>query len=582
MKKDLDYIKNRFADRTFKDKKGVELKDRLENLKNKRFSDTISKDENGNILQWVNFVQEGGGVLGISLVGYVFVLEYLGIRFLRLAGTSAGAINTLFLASMGEKHDPKSPELFDMMMDDNRFNMKSFVDAGSGIVRFMIFSLSRGMGLISNILISYLALAALALIILPLLSYIGMEMKMAYLIFMAVFVLMSVIIGVLLSLLHRFRYGINPGRTFEEFLVTELDKSGITSQELLKKRAEGYMNISPKRFVNTPEGKVLPKNKADVPVYEAFEAFSVPHLNKAVPLNNNSEPIEPGNNLWYSSISSEMDEYNITDKKIGTEAYRPEENSGFPELYLIRDEKQAKEKKETAVVTAAEDSDQPAVTKKDKKKIRESLKKIYFDYSFVTTDIANQCKIVFPLDEDLYDFKKSVRPAVFVRASMAIPLFFEPKILPVNKGADWLGAKGNVNRSDTGVLIDGGSLSNFPINLFHLRHIKEPRVPVLGARIVDAKPVVNSRQNLTFGNYLGNVINTLRNNEDSSFLAINPFYKEHSIAEIKAYETKINWLNFNISTKEKEELFLKGVEAALIFLEKFDWKKYKADRKKLK
>jgi NTE family protein len=82
------------------------LGQRLEKLENKRFSDAISKNDDGKILQWVNFVQEGGGTLGISLVGYVFVLEYLGIRFLRLAGTSAGAINTLFLASMGEKDDP--------------------------------------------------------------------------------------------------------------------------------------------------------------------------------------------------------------------------------------------------------------------------------------------------------------------------------------------------------------------------------------------------------------------------------------------------------------------------------------------
>jgi hypothetical protein len=39
----------------------------------------------------------------------------------------------------------------------------------------------------------------------------------------------------------------------------------------------------------------------------------------------------------------------------------------------------------------------------------------------------------------------------------------------------------------------------------------------MGARIMDEKPVANQRQKLTFGNYVGNVINTLRNNEDSSF-----------------------------------------------------------------
>jgi NTE family protein len=74
-----------------------------------------------------------------------------------------------------------------MMSDEKRFNMRSFVDAKLGIVRFMIFSLSRGPGLISNILISYLAIAALALIILPLLSYAGVDIFPAYLIFMSLF-----------------------------------------------------------------------------------------------------------------------------------------------------------------------------------------------------------------------------------------------------------------------------------------------------------------------------------------------------------------------------------------------------------
>ena len=46
-------------------------------------------DTNGH--QYVDLVQEGGGVLGIALLGFTYVLESMGIRFWRLAGTSAGA-----------------------------------------------------------------------------------------------------------------------------------------------------------------------------------------------------------------------------------------------------------------------------------------------------------------------------------------------------------------------------------------------------------------------------------------------------------------------------------------------------------
>ena len=61
---------------------------REENELDFHFSDIL--DEQGN--QYVNLVQEGGGTLGIALLGYIYVLEEMGIRFLNLAGTSAGAI----------------------------------------------------------------------------------------------------------------------------------------------------------------------------------------------------------------------------------------------------------------------------------------------------------------------------------------------------------------------------------------------------------------------------------------------------------------------------------------------------------
>src|ERR1700712_4712142 len=67
-------------------------------------SDVI--DNNGN--QYVNLVQKGGGVLGVALVGYTYILEQMGIRFLRMAGTSAGAINTALMTVIDKKTDAKS------------------------------------------------------------------------------------------------------------------------------------------------------------------------------------------------------------------------------------------------------------------------------------------------------------------------------------------------------------------------------------------------------------------------------------------------------------------------------------------
>lgn len=62
----------------------------------KVFSDIV--DSKGN--QYVDFVQQGGGVLGIGLIGYTYILEQAGIRFYSLAGSSAGALNALLMASL--------------------------------------------------------------------------------------------------------------------------------------------------------------------------------------------------------------------------------------------------------------------------------------------------------------------------------------------------------------------------------------------------------------------------------------------------------------------------------------------------
>ena len=69
-----------------------------------RISDIV--DEAGN--QYVDVVMEGGGTLGVALLGYLYVLEQMDIRFLRAAGTSAGSIVAMLLAGGGPIAQAKS------------------------------------------------------------------------------------------------------------------------------------------------------------------------------------------------------------------------------------------------------------------------------------------------------------------------------------------------------------------------------------------------------------------------------------------------------------------------------------------
>ncbi len=116
------------------------LLERAENLrlKGKRFSDV--EDEEGH--QYVDLVQEGGGVLGIALVGYTFILEKAGIRFFSLAGTSAGAINTLLVASLGKPGQAVSEKIIEILSDKNLFD---FID-GPPYIRKLLKKVIRKKG----------------------------------------------------------------------------------------------------------------------------------------------------------------------------------------------------------------------------------------------------------------------------------------------------------------------------------------------------------------------------------------------------------------------------------------------------
>ncbi|MCL2152437.1 MAG: patatin-like phospholipase family protein [Oscillospiraceae bacterium] len=67
--------------------------------------------ENDREYQFVDLVMEGGGTLGIALVGYIHALEQAGIRFLGIGGSSVGAIVALVAYSCGNRIEEKGEKL---------------------------------------------------------------------------------------------------------------------------------------------------------------------------------------------------------------------------------------------------------------------------------------------------------------------------------------------------------------------------------------------------------------------------------------------------------------------------------------
>ncbi|OUJ75958.1 patatin-like phospholipase family protein [Hymenobacter crusticola] len=201
--------------------------------------------------------------------------------------------------------------------------------------------------------------------------------------------------------------------------------------------------------------------------------------------------------------------------------------------------------------------------------------------ALVTADITTQTKVVFPEMAPLYwkDWK-NIHPASLVRASMSVPLFFQPYTvsgLPGRKGstdsalyeAAWnaLGYMGEIPESV--LFVDGGIMSNFPIDLFH-DNTQVPAAPTFGIKLgVDRAA---SRTTNSLPQYLGAIFDAARTQYDFDFIHRNSDYR-HLVHCLNV--DGFNWLDFQMSDADKLELFAVGVRGAVEFLLNFDWSGYK-------
>ncbi|CAD7798519.1 hypothetical protein CHRY9390_00348 [Chryseobacterium aquaeductus] len=479
-----------------------------QNISQKEFSDIL--DAEGN--QYINFVQEGGGVWGVALVGYLYALEIFGIRFLRIAGTSAGAINTMLIAALGDRSKNKSDRIKKILFS---WKFVDFMD-GKSIVRQMTSRILKSKNYLIKIGISFLVLA-LSIIIFPFLILIFKINVWWYLI---PFLLLSLLLFTIYHYYNLFKVnnvGLNPGKAFENKLQSALDSFNIKSVSDLN----------------------LEYNKKG----------------RALNLNYRYGNEDQYYNIALENIKSIYDNQlaNLSISKFKFFLESAENNHAYKEnpFTLLRS-----------------------------------------DYTIITTDINSKIKIELPKMADLYwtmEELSQISPAKFVRASMSVPFFFEPMIKKIDTSKDsivhawkfWLNAE-PANVFEEGIFVDGGSISNFPIDIFHESDIFYPRIPVFGVRLMNTAELGEARGAgskvilKSPGSFIGNIFDTLKGFNDKAFLNKYTFYSSHSIQFVDCSPS--NWLNFFMEDKEKTELFNKGFLAGLEFLEKFDWKNYKYER----
>ncbi|MBO0863928.1 MAG: patatin-like phospholipase family protein, partial [Mycobacterium sp.] len=178
-------------------------------------------------------------------------------------------------------------------------------------------------------------------------------------------------------------------------------------------------------------------------------------------------------------------------------------------------------------------------------------------YKLVVTvaDVTLGQQVRLPWDyRRLYGLDPDEQPvADAVRASMSIPFFFRTAKLTSAAGL-------------TSTLVDGGLLSNFPLDSFDRPDCKPPRWPTFGVTLLPNLPQDNAKLLPALGplHYFGgptlleDLITTMIVGRDQAYLD-HPWV---SARVIRVDSTDVSFLDFHISTKQKEALFQKGYAAA--------------------
>lgn len=196
--------------------------------------------------------------------------------------------------------------------------------------------------------------------------------------------------------------------------------------------------------------------------------------------------------------------------------------------------------------------------------------------AMVAADVTTETKVEFPRMAHLYwDSPADINPACYARASMSIPFFFHPYRVsgcPRNTQAEWRSAGYCGVLPQEVLFMDGGIMSNFPINLFHEPY-RVPLAPTFGVKI-GANRMVPTRIEKP-AQLLSAIFDAARHTLDEDFIAQNPDYQQL----VEMIDTgDHNWLDFTMKDEEKQDLFARGAQAAARFLDKFDWTDYKKTR----
>lgn len=182
----------------------------------------------------------------------------------------------------------------------------------------------------------------------------------------------------------------------------------------------------------------------------------------------------------------------------------------------------------------------------------------------VVSDVTCGLMRTFPADYDRYGLAADDVPvADAARASASIPFFFEPVTLE------------DVRARRDVVLVDGGMLSNFPVEVFDRRDGRPPRWPTFGVKLSakgPATPAGNPVRGLASLSLA--LLRTLIGHTDRAHLN-DPDVVERTIF---VDTDGVQATDFHLDRATADRLYQNGRRAARQFLDSWDWSAYLARR----
>jgi NTE family protein len=155
-----------------------------------------------------------------------------------------------------------------------------------------------------------------------------------------------------------------------------------------------------------------------------------------------------------------------------------------------------------------------------------------------------------------------------VRASISIPLFFAPVVVQDGR------------TGERRTLVDGGVLSNFPIEIFDRTDAVSPRWPTLGVKVIPDLPAGSAQlfpglpvPRLGPARLLEQVLTTAVVGHDQTYLE-RPCVRRRTI-QVDTGEVGIT--EFAAGERKRDVLVANGERAARQFLAGWDWKRFKED-----